>query len=125
MKKMVEPADIVVYSSIAIGILWYFLKATGIVNTFFWLDSLPMLLGFLVLGILYIKLGRNCGSSGSVEYRKMSLSQAMKEIEKYTRHKKEAFWMEDIIRDLEINPKTVLKAVENLEKEKKIKPVGK
>ena len=49
----------------------------------------------------------------------------MKEIEKYVAHKRESFWMEDIIKDLRIEPKTVLDAVQKLEKEKKIKPFGK
>ncbi|NCN39224.1 MAG: hypothetical protein GW914_02475, partial [Candidatus Aenigmarchaeota archaeon] len=74
---------------------------------------------------LYVKADKTYDLVEPAEYRKITLKQAMKEIEKYAAHKRESFWMEDIIKDLRIEPKTVLDAVQKLEKEKKIKPFGK
>jgi hypothetical protein len=120
--KRLDFWDVVAYTSISLALLWFILKATGVIKTATWLELFPFPLFIALLAALYVKTDKTHELAEPVEYRKTTLNQAMKEIEKYSSHKRDSFWMEDIIRDLRIEPKTVLEAVQELEKRKKIKP---
>lgn len=53
-------------------------------------------------------------------YRKVPYRRAKKEIREYIQRKRNPAWIEDIVDDLRIDTVTVLRAVKQLEKEKKI-----
>ncbi len=55
-----------------------------------------------------------------INYRKISLKKAKDEIEHFIKHRKKT-WIEDITDGLKIDPRTTLRAIEQLEKEGKIK----
>ena len=57
----------------------------------------------------------------TIKYRKITKAKAKKEIEKYLEHKKKRVWIEDVVNDLKIEPKIVIKVIKDLEKEGKIK----
>lgn len=54
-------------------------------------------------------------------YRKVSLSEAKRDIEHYIVHRKKKAWIEEITDDLRIDPLTAIKALERLEKEGRIR----
>lgn len=56
-----------------------------------------------------------------IELRRLSFSDARKEIEEYLKRKKEKIWLEDVINDLKIEPEMVVRVVKQLEREGKIK----
>lgn len=59
-------------------------------------------------------------SSPIISYRKISLKEAKKEIEHFIKHRKKT-WIEDITDGLKIDPRTTLRAIEQLEREGKIR----
>ena len=55
-----------------------------------------------------------------INYRKISVPKAKKEIEHFVKHRRKT-WIEDITDGLKIDPRTTLRAIEQLEKEGKIR----
>ena len=55
-----------------------------------------------------------------INYRKISLKHAKKEIEHFVKHRRKT-WIEDITDGLKIDPRTALRAIEQLEEEGKIR----
>lgn len=54
-------------------------------------------------------------------YRRVSLSQAKREIETYVAHRKRKAWIEEITDDLRIDPLTTIRALGVLEKEGRVR----